>query len=62
MNILSIAEILMTDPSDGFTVENEVDNQTLLEDYVPGSSLAAVDAKIAQLDAMFKKLCKNAGR
>ena len=52
----------MTDPSDGFTVENEVDNQTLLEDYVPGSSLASVDAKIAKLDAMFKKLCKSAGR
>lgn len=52
----------MTDPPDGFNEDGELDNQTLLENYVPGSSLASVDAKIAQLDAMFKNLCKSAGR
>ena len=38
------------------------ENRVLLENYVPGSSLASVDAKIAELDKMFKKLCKSAGR
>ena len=38
------------------------DNRVLLDNYRPGSSLEAVDAKIAELDAMFKKLCQRAGR
>ncbi|KAL5266522.1 hypothetical protein ACHWQZ_G003782 [Mnemiopsis leidyi] len=53
---------LMSDPSNDSNVKNKCDNRTMVEDYIPGSSLAAVDAKIAELDAMFKKLCNSAGR
>ena len=30
-------------------------------DYVPGTALAAIDAKMAQMEGMFKKLMKGAG-
>lgn len=53
---------LMSDPSNDSNVKNECDNRTMVENYIPGSSLASVDAKIAELDALFKKLCNSAGR
>jgi len=40
----------------------EEKDEVTWQTYVPGSSLAAIDAKMAILDNMFKSMCRSAGR
>ena len=44
------------------TQEPDQHEEVTINNYVPGSALAAIDAKIAHMDALFKRLLQSAAK